>query len=405
MSELSSIADLIMGQSPPSSTYNDAGKGLPFFQGKTDFGSSHPRPRQFCSTPLKIAKPGDILISVRAPVGPTNIADRKCCIGRGLAAIRPQKIHGEFLWYNLRYLEPIIASLGTGTIFQAINKTQLGSVEVNQAGFNEVEQQKIAAVLGLIQHAIEQQARLLALTAELKKTLLHQLFTCGLRNEPQKQTEIGFVPQSWEVRPLGDYLTAAQYGLSIKGADTGSYALLRMTNQQHGRITAENLKYVELTAKEFEKFRLERQDILFNRTNSLELVGRTAIFELDGDHVFASYLIRLRTDAERLRPHFLNHYFNADEIQARLKSIASRAVSQSNISATRLRGFLIPLPSTSEQDEIVEIVTGIDQRLNFHRRKHAALRDLFRTLLHELMTAKIRINSLNFDECMECFKR
>jgi len=96
MPELSSIADLIMGQSPPSTTYNLEGDGLPFFQGKTDFGSRHPRPRQFCSAPLKIANPGDILISIRAPVGPTNIADEECCIGRGLAAIRPQKSMENF---------------------------------------------------------------------------------------------------------------------------------------------------------------------------------------------------------------------------------------------------------------------------------------------------------------------
>jgi type I restriction enzyme S subunit len=242
---------------------------------------------------------------------------------------------------------------------------------------------------------MEQQRRLLSLTAELKKALAHQLFTHGLRHEPQKQTELGAIPQSWQVQPLGDYLTEAQYGLSAKGAETGSYAFLRMTNQQEARISAENLQYVELTPQEFERFRVSRHDILFNRTNSLELVGRTAIFDLDGDFAFASYLIRLRTDAKRLRPHFLNHYFNADETQVRLKSIATRAVSQSNISATRLRGFPIPVPNPAEQDEIVEKIDSIDRKFLLHRRKHAALSALFRTLLHELMTARIRVHDLD----------
>jgi len=398
MATLADIADLIMGQSPPSSTYNEAGDGLPFFQGKTDFGLRHPTPKLYCSVPLRIAKANDILISVRAPVGPTNIADRECCIGRGLAAIRPRDIDGDFLFFNLRHIEKLIASLGSGSTFHAINKSQLASVEVNPHEFGLLEQRKIAAVLGLVQRAIEQQERLVALTSELKRTLMQKLFTEGLRGEPQQQTEIGLVPASWKVVELDEFLTEAQYGLSAKGADTGAYPLLRMTNQQDGRINPDNLQYVDLAEDQFRKFRVERGDILFNRTNSLELVGRTAIFDLEGDFVFASYLIRLRSDPDRLRSAYLNHYLNWDDTQRRLKSIATRAVSQSNISATRLRGFAIPVPKPEEQDEIVQNLGCLDIKLAIHRRRGQALSSLFRTLLHQLMTAQIRVHDLDLPE-------
>ncbi|MCL2591417.1 MAG: restriction endonuclease subunit S [Betaproteobacteria bacterium] len=348
---------------------------------------------------------GDILfshINSDPHLGKTALAQKDytdLLHGMNLLLLRtnPNVLMPDFFHFICCYyrIKGVFAKICSRSVNQSsINQAKLKALEIPLPPL--LEQQKISAVLGLVQQAIEQQEKLLALTTELKKTLLHQLFTHGLRNEPQKQTEIGLIPESWEVRPLGDYLTEAQYGLSSKGAETGSYALLRMTNQQQGQITAEKLQYVELTAKEFEKFRLKRQDILFNRTNSLELVGRTAIFELDGDYVFASYLIRLRADTERLRPHFLNHYLNADETQFRLKSIATRAVSQSNISATRLRGFLVPVPSTGEQDEIVRMIAGVDRKLKIHRRKHDALSDLFRTLLHELMTAKIRVHNLTF---------
>ena len=257
------------------------------------------------------------------------------------------------------------------------------------------EQRKIASVLGLVQRAIRQQEQLISLTTELKKSLMRKLFTEGLHGEPRKQTEIGPVPESWEVKPLGKYLVEAQYGISAKGNETGHYAVLRMTNQHDGKISIANLQYVDLATTQFEKFRVERQDILFNRTNSLDLVGRTAIFDLEGDFVFASYLIRLRTDRTRLRPFFLNHYFNYDETQVRLKSIATRAVSQSNISATRLRGFPIPVPSPEEQDAIVTCVDSLDRKLAVHHTKHAVLTDLFRTLLHQLMTAQIRVHDLD----------
>ena len=319
------------------------------------------------------------------------------------AIVTDSKFDAHYVYYCMQAKRKQLELSADKTTVPILNKTNFQNFEIPIPPLSE--QRKIAFVLGLVQRAIEQQERLLTLTAELKKTLLHQLFTRGLRNEPQKQTEIGLVPESWEVAPVGDYLTETQYGLSSKGAETGSYALLRMTNQRHGRIAAEKLQYVELDIKDYKKFRVERQDILFNRTNSLELVGRTAIFELEGDYVFASYLIRLRTNAERLRPHFLNHYFNVDETQVRLKSIATRAVSQSNISATRLRGFLIPVPNVDEQDDIVKTITVIDKKLEFHRRKHAALSDLFRTLLHELMTAKIRIHNLSFDGYLKHVER
>ena len=131
MATLSSVAEIIMGQSPPSDTYNDQGEGLPFYQGKTDFGLKYPAPRLYCTAPQKTAEAGDILISVRAPVGPTNIAPEKSCIGRGLAAIRAKGIDAEFLFFNLRYVEPYIASLGTGSTFTAINKHHLADFEVN----------------------------------------------------------------------------------------------------------------------------------------------------------------------------------------------------------------------------------------------------------------------------------
>ena len=89
IARLDEVSVINMGQSPPSSTYNMEGDGLPFFQGKAEFQSFYPEPKKWCSIPSKVAQTEDILISVRAPVGPTNLASSECCIGRGLAAIKP----------------------------------------------------------------------------------------------------------------------------------------------------------------------------------------------------------------------------------------------------------------------------------------------------------------------------
>lgn len=113
---------IILGQSPSSETYNSDGIGLPFYQGKSEFGYLYPTPVKWCSEPIKIAQAGDVLISVRAPVGPTNLCYEESCIGRGLAAIRPKgDIPNRYVLYYLRFIEKELASKATGTTFSAIS--------------------------------------------------------------------------------------------------------------------------------------------------------------------------------------------------------------------------------------------------------------------------------------------
>jgi len=128
---LNDAVEVVLGQSPKSSTYNDSSEGLPFFQGKTEFGAIYPTVRKWCTEPKKTAEKDDVLVSVRAPVGPTNLAPSKCAIGRGLAALRP--LNGEdakYFLYLIRRYQQDLAALGTGTTFEAISGTTLKSFMV-----------------------------------------------------------------------------------------------------------------------------------------------------------------------------------------------------------------------------------------------------------------------------------
>ena len=128
---LEEISEIILGQSPPSSTYNTDGKGLPFYQGKLEFGETYPTPRKWCTAPKKIAEKGDVFISVRAPVGPTNLCPEKSCVGRGLAAIRGlSDIEPFFILYLMRAYEDELAGRGVGTTFNAITGNQLKTFEI-----------------------------------------------------------------------------------------------------------------------------------------------------------------------------------------------------------------------------------------------------------------------------------
>ncbi len=135
---LRDFANIVMGQSPSSKTYNQRGDGFPFFQGKAEFGDVYPTINMYCSQPKKIAKQGATLLSVRAPVGPTNLVQHDCCIGRGLAAIHPcGGIQPKFLLYLLRSIEPAISGKGTGSTFKAITKKFVEGLEFNLPPLSE----------------------------------------------------------------------------------------------------------------------------------------------------------------------------------------------------------------------------------------------------------------------------
>jgi type I restriction enzyme S subunit len=140
------VAEVIMGQSPPGSTYNKSGAGVPFFQGKAEFGSKHPTVRQWTTAGTKFARAGDVLMSVRAPVGPTNIADQDCAIGRGLAAIRAgSQLNQSYLIWYLKHVEASIQSRGKGTTFDAISGNDLRDTPVNLPPLDQ--QRRIVEVL------------------------------------------------------------------------------------------------------------------------------------------------------------------------------------------------------------------------------------------------------------------
>ena len=144
---LGEISTVVAGQSPPGSTYNEAGAGIPFFQGKADFGEVHPIARKYCTQPRKIAEKGDILISIRAPVGPANIASERCCIGRGLAAIRPDEAVAlrDFVHWSIVHNTADLVAKGQGSTFAAIGKSDLESLRFPLPPLGE--QRRIAGIL------------------------------------------------------------------------------------------------------------------------------------------------------------------------------------------------------------------------------------------------------------------
>jgi len=383
------VAKITMGQSPPSSTYNKEKNGLPFLQGKMEFGEIYPSTSVYCSEPIKIAESNDVLFSVRAPVGDVNLSPCRLCIGRGLAAIRfnGKVTNHLFCFYYFQKIKKRLEALGKGSTFKAINKDDLENSLVSLPSLSE--QQAIVEVLGVVDLAVAKTGEVIAKTERLKKGLMQELLTKGIGHREYKQTPIGRTPKTWQVMKLEEALDQCQYGLSVPSTEGGEYPIVRMDELVDGYVSSEITKSVDLDEKTFRAFKLEKGDILFNRTNSYELVGRTAIFQLEGDYVFASYLIRLRPKLDMFDPHFLTLYLIFS--QDRLRQLATRAVHQANINATNLQTIAVPVPPLEEQQKIASILQAMDTKLELEKKEKAKLERIKRGLMDLLLTGKIRM--------------
>lgn len=337
--------------------------------------------------------------------GPGIVVGRKGSIGR------TAWVDGDF-WpidttyyvkqktgHSLRWLYNLLATrsmerLNTATGVPGLNRDDAYALKIPVP--TEDESSRIAEILTSVDEAIERTRGVIDQTRQLKTALLQDLLTHGLPGKHSEFVEhknLGTIPKDWQVMPLRDAVAYWQYGLSESLAEAGAYPCLRMNNYADGRITAEDVKYADVNAKVFKHYKLECGDILFNRTNSRELVGKVGIFDLPGDYVFASYLVRMRADLEVVTPEFLNLLLNTADHQNRIKRLATPGVSQSNINAENLKRLLVALPNIEEQRAILALLTAVRRSIETKSARLDQLASTKTALSQALLTGRVRVAS------------
>ena len=318
-----------------------------------------------------------------------------------LQAINPEANH-RFLFFYLLHPEVRAALVGKmegSTGRQRVPEHAVRDVLIPMPP--KPEQDKIAAVLWKVQRAIAVEDQLATTARELKQSTMRQLFTHGLRNESQKETEIGLIPKTWNVCPVEEKREFLQYGTSAKcGYTKKGNPVIRIPNVMGGRVNCSDLKWCELSEREIESLALERGDILFIRTNGVrDRVGTCAVYEGQPERaLYASYLIRARLRADELDPYFFQYFTATGPGLAQLGGRASPAADgKFNVNTKTIDSVLVPIPEPDEQKEIAAILQTIDRKISVHERKRAVLSDLFQTLLNQLMTAQIRVDKLDID--------
>jgi len=343
----------------------------------------------------------DLLVCEGGSIGRTALWNKEvegCLYQNHLHRLRvkDQKADAQFSAYWLWYAFDVAKLyFGRGNVTTIPNLSQSKLAELPIALPPLPEQKKIAHILSTVQRAIEAQERIIQTTTELKKALIYKLFTEGLRGEPQKQTEIGPVPESWEVVRCEVVCDTISVGIVVKPSSyyvKDGVPAFRSQNVREDRIQPEPMVYISEEANQgpVKKSKLSAGDVLIVRTG---YPGTSCVVppEFEGSNCID--LIFVRPNKGKLRSHYLSRFFNSDAAKVQVQA-GKIGLAQQHFNVGAVKNTKMPLAPTDQQDEIVAQLELVDSKHDLVTAKRNALQDLFRTLLHELMTAKTRVHQL-----------
>jgi type I restriction enzyme, S subunit len=354
LKKLGEVCQIIMGQSPPSITYNSNGIGLPFFQGKAEFTELYPIVEKWCNAPNKIAEPNDILLSVRAPVGTTNIANVKCCIGRGLAAIRYDNY--KYIFFFLRSIEQHLDKKGTGTTFRAISGETIRTTEIPIPPLPE-QQTIVAKIEELFSDLENGKQQLLLAQQQLKiyrQSLLKWAFEGKLTNKHLKEGEL---PKSWkidELKNVVEKISDGPFGSNLKSIDyvDKGIRVIRLENIGVMEFRDEYKTYV--TPEKYETIKrhtVGKGDIIFSSFIS-DSIRSVILPDFIEKAINKADCFLVRADESKINRKYLAYYFFTKALQSQLVNQIHGA-TRPRINTTQLKASLIPIAPIEEQQLIV----------------------------------------------------
>ena len=374
MARLEEICAINMGQSPDSSTYNEDGNGLPFFQGNADFGEIYPALRIWCSEPTKIAREKDILISVRAPIGALNIANCECCIGRGLAALTVNEdiCARKYLWYVLSSKVDELNSKGTGSTFKAISKKTLAETEIPLPPLDI--QRKIALVLDKVSDLIAKRRQQMDKLDEIVKARFVEMFGDPVRN-----------PMNWPVHRFSEYiefLTSGSRGWAKYFSDNGEY-FITIKNVKNCRITVAYIQHVvPPNNAEAKRTKVQEGDLLISITADL---GRTGVVSKEiathGGYI-NQHLTCIRIKKDYLNPLYVAYYMESEAGKAQFQSKNQSAV-KAGLNFSSINSLLLSVPSLDLQNTFVTFVKQTEKTKTTISRSLDKLERLKKSLMQE----------------------
>lgn len=287
------------------------------------------------STSVRMLPPGSVLYSSRAPIGYTAIASGPVCTNQGFKSlVVPDGVDSSYVYWYMQHVTPDVRDRASGTTFKEISGKRMKEVPFILPPLSE--QRRIVA-------AIEEHLSHLDATKGL-------LDSASLRLDRLRESVVeSALEGEWPIELLSSRTLEQRYGSSAKASEQGDVPVLRMGNIRDGRLDYSSLKYLPHDHPDVSELQLRDGDLLFNRTNSAELVGKSAVFRArSGPMTFASYLIRVRLD-ETLDPEWASTHINSRKGRRYIDSVVTQQVGQANVNGTKLKNFPVPVPPIEVQ--------------------------------------------------------
>ena len=404
--QLKDIAYVNMGQSPAGSSVNENEDGAAFLQGNADFGEYHPCEQFWCSSPKKIARKDDIMISVRAPVGAVNVADKNYCIGRGLASIA-FKICKAFALYALTYEVPQLHKKSQGSTFLAVNKKDIEEMLLN-CPTDLLEQEKISRILQTLDSSIIKTKAIIEKYQSIKEGLLQDLLANGIdengvirspKTHKYKDSPLGKIPVEWECVPfetviekLYDYRGRTPKKLGMEWG--GDIPALSASNVCMGEIDFNkqtNYGSEKLYRKWMSQGDIHKDYIAFTMEAPL---GNVALVPEERKYILSQRTIVFNCKQDICKNRYLYYYLASDSFQSYLQKYNSGTTAK-GIQRKQLYKMFIVYPSkTREQEDIYRALKHIDSCLA-NAKKHLIKHQAIKTgLMQDLLTHKVPVDPL-----------
>ena len=350
--QLKDVCVINMGQSPDSNSYNDCGEGLPFFQGNADFGEMYPVTRKWCSSPTKIASENDILISVRAPIGALNYAKESCCIGRGLAALTPNKskVSPAFIFWLLKSKNEELNSKGTGSTFKAIGRKVLEETLIPNISLGE--QIVCAKALEKIYYIMQTCQQQLQKLDDLVKARFVELF--GMPGTDTKGWGLQYLGTCCELNPKKGTDKRLVSGLSV------SFVPMPAVSES-GKIDASQIKVYDEVKTGFTYF--AENDVLFAKITPCMENGKGAVaVGLCNNIGFGSTEFHiLRPINDKSNPYWLYSLTSFDTFRKDAADNMTGSAGQRRVPAVFLEKYKVTLPPIELQNQFAAFVEQTDK--------------------------------------------
>lgn len=300
-----------------------------------------------------------VCLSSRAPIGYVAIASNPLCTNQGFKSFLPSPVYlPKYLYWYLKASKELLESYASGTTFMEVSGGKVAQVEIPLPPLAEQQRivDRIESLFTKLDEAKEKLQEVVDGVETRKAAILHKAFAGELTAQWREEHGVGL--ESWERKSINNVCSSLQYGTSKKSQKSGKIIVVRMGNLQHGKIVWDDLAYSS-DESEMQKYLLVPGDVLFNRTNSPELVGKTSIYRGEVPAIFAGYLIRLITKKDIIDGEYLNYVLNSIDAKEYCNQVKTDGVNQSNINAKKIGAYTFLLPSLPEQEVMVSLLNNL----------------------------------------------